>query len=93
LHYQFTKNFNPIAMFELLTLAFLQFAAFTGQPATKVGGTGWGEDVARTSSSAVGGTGWGEDYTHSSAVGGTGWGEDVARTSSSAVGGTGWGED
>lgn len=71
-------------MFELLTFAFLQFFALSGQPASTVGGTGWGDDVtARTASKnmTVGGTGWGDDVTKipastSSAVGGTGWGDD-----------------
>ncbi|MGI4739555.1 MAG: hypothetical protein ACRYG7_30685 [Janthinobacterium lividum] len=65
-------------MFELFTFALLQFITLTGQPATKVGGTGWGGDYtgAQTITPAkVGGTGWGGDYT-SSSVGGTGWGGD-----------------
>ncbi len=72
-------------MFELLTFAFLQFFALSGQPAsTVVGGTGWGDDVtSRTApkSMTVGGTGWGDDITKTSA------------STSSAVGGTGWGDD
>ena len=76
-------------MFELLTLAFLQFITLTGQPTTlNGGGTGWGEDFTKTPSATSsslngGGTGWGEDFTKTSAAtssslngGGTGWGED-----------------
>ncbi len=58
-------------MFQFLALALVQLATITTQPATKVGGSGWGGDIVAT----VGGSGWGGDIT--STVGGSGWGDDL----------------
>ena len=71
-------------MFDLFIIALFQFATLTGTaPDSKIGGTGWENDIAAPSNKST-----------SNAIGGTGWENDVvAPSSTNKIGAAGWEND
>jgi hypothetical protein len=66
-------------MFDLFVIALLQFATMTGiAPSNKIGGSGWDNDIAPTSTRKIGGSGWDNDIapTSTKKIGGSGWDND-----------------
>ena len=78
---------TPYDMFDLLIIALLQFATMTGiSPTEKIGGSGWDNDIAPTSTqksaNKIGGSGWDNDFAPAS-----------TQKSTSQIGGSGWDND